>query len=137
MAGKSDYLTQQILNHLFRGTGIFAAPANTFIGLYTAAPTDAGGGTECAYGGYARVPVASIAGNWKDPGIATVNRVENLVDVVFPVNNGPSPETVVALGVFDALAGGNLLFWNTITNFTIERQMQPIIDVNTLIIADD
>lgn len=138
MAGKTNFLEEAILNHIFRGTDIGANLANTYIGLFTVAPDDAGaGGTEAAYGGYARVTVQSVAGNWKDPSSATQGRVENLIKIVFPVNNGPNAETIVAAGVFDAVSGGNLLYWNTLTNFLVNRQDQPLFDLNQLIVAED
>ena len=39
MAAMSDYLEQQILNHIFRNTAIFTPPANVFLALFTAAPS--------------------------------------------------------------------------------------------------
>lgn len=43
MAGFSTYLQQEILDHVV-GKTAYTMPA-VWVGLYTAAPTDAGGGT--------------------------------------------------------------------------------------------
>lgn len=138
MAGKADYLEHQLLNHIFRGSAIFAAPANTFIGLFTTLPNDAGaGGVETTYGGYARVTVASVAGSWKDPSIATQGQVENLAKIVFPVNIGPTAPLITGVGIFDAVSGGNLLYWADITDFTVEILMQPVFHENQLVVSED
>lgn len=47
------------------------APPAIYVGLYTAAPTDAGGGTECTGNGYARVQVTQADGSWSAPGGST------------------------------------------------------------------
>ena len=45
MSAASDYLESAIVNHIFR-TDSFAKPATVYIALFTAAPSDSGGGTE-------------------------------------------------------------------------------------------
>lgn len=77
----------------------------TYIGLYTVAPTDAGGGTECSGTSYARQSVSmGVSGN-----LAT-----NSGAVEFPVA-GSSWGTIVAAGIFDALSGGNLIAYGNLT----------------------
>ena len=54
MAGNlSNYLENKILDH-FLGTTSYTMPADVYVALYTAAPNDAGGGTEATGGSYAR-----------------------------------------------------------------------------------
>lgn len=43
------------------------APPAIYVGLFTAAPTDAGGGTECTGGSYARVQMTQADGTWGAP----------------------------------------------------------------------
>jgi len=51
MAGsKSDYLETAVIQHLFESD--FSAPTNMYVALYTAVPSDSGGGTECTGGAY-------------------------------------------------------------------------------------
>ena len=63
MAGSfSDYLEDKLLKHAFTNT-TYTPAATMYVGLYTAAPTDAGGGTEVSGGSYARVSVSfSVSG---------------------------------------------------------------------------
>ncbi|HEY9245638.1 MAG TPA: hypothetical protein VIO11_02215, partial [Candidatus Methanoperedens sp.] len=53
MAGMSDYLENKLIDHIFRARS-FTAPTQLWVGLLTAAPSDAGGGTEVSGGSYAR-----------------------------------------------------------------------------------
>jgi len=52
MAGKSDYLENKVLDHVLRNTS-YTPPATVYLGLFTANPTDAGGGTEVSGNAYA------------------------------------------------------------------------------------
>ncbi len=45
----SDYLEGKIIDYVLRG-GTFASPASVYLGLFTASPSDAGGGTEVSGG---------------------------------------------------------------------------------------
>lgn len=98
-------LNDLILNHLFR-TAAFAKPANLYFGLYTAAPTEAGGGTEVAGGSYARAAVACADASFAAPVLGD-GHTENSADIPFlaPTANWGA---VLAAGVFDAVSGGNL-----------------------------
>ena len=63
MAGKSDYLENKVLDHVLGG-GDYTRPATVYIGLYTATPSDSGGGTEVAGNGYDRADVTNNATNF-------------------------------------------------------------------------
>lgn len=109
MDAKSTYLENAILNHVLRNSAL-ASPATVYVALYTVAPTDAGGGTEVTGGSYARQAVtfaAPVAGVCTNSGAVT-----------FPsatANWG----TVVAMGIFDASSGGNLLYYGNLTTSKI------------------
>lgn len=110
MTAFSDYLEAQILNHIFRNTAIFAPPANVYIAAFTAAPSDAGGGTEVSGGSYARKQV-STTGEWTAPDAST--GTENVNVLTFPeatANWG----TITHIAIFDAATGGNMLFWGAL-----------------------
>jgi hypothetical protein len=49
----SDYLEDAVLDHVFRNTAL-TSPTTVYVALYTATPSDAGGGTEVSGGSYAR-----------------------------------------------------------------------------------
>ena len=104
MSALSNYLENEILDHMLGG-GDFTRPASVFIALFTAEPSDDGGGTEAAGGDYARVEVVNNLTNFP----ASVNGVKsNGTEISFP-SPGASWGTIKAVGVFDALSGGNLL----------------------------
>lgn len=85
-------------------------PTN-YVGLFTAAPTDAGGGTEVSGGSYARV--ATTGATWNaasgNPASAT-----NAATITFPTASA-SWGTVTHFGEFDAATAGNLLRWGALT----------------------
>lgn len=103
MAGKSTTHETAVLN-LLRATNITAA-ANVYAALYSAAPTDAGGGTEITGNGYAR----QLCGFAAPAG--TPRSVSNAADMLYPVQTPAAYANVVAVGVMDALTVGTLLYW--------------------------
>ena len=117
MSALSDYLENKLTDLIFRGQA-FSAPANLYVGLLTAAPSDAGGGTEVTGGSYARVTVAGSLANWAGTQSAgsttdssgTSGTTSNNAAINFPT---PSAGwgTVTHVGVYDAASGGNLLWY--------------------------
>jgi hypothetical protein len=117
MAGsKSNYLELKLLDHVLGG-GDYSRPATVYIALYTAAPTDAGGGTEVSGGSYVRTAVTNNNTNFP---AASGGAKSNGTDITF-VEATVSWGTVVAFAIFDAVSGGNMLYWGDLTvNKTIE-----------------
>lgn len=105
MSSFSDYLENKVLAHVFGGSP-YTAPATLYLALYTVAPTDAGGGTEVSGGSYARQTCAFTV---------TGNLASNTAAVEWPVATG-TWGTVVAVGIFDASASGNLLGYGNLTS---------------------
>jgi hypothetical protein len=117
MAGKSDYLENKVLD-LLLGAVSYTVPTTVYVALYTAAPTDAGGGTEVSGGGYARVAVTNNTTNFP---AASNGSKSNGTTISFPTATADWG-TVVAVGIFDAATAGNLLFWaNLTTSKTIQN----------------
>lgn len=131
MAGLSDKLENAFIDWFFRAqavglTGASAAagsgPANLYVGLLTAAPSDVGGGTEVSGGSYARVPVASALTAWagtQSAGSTTASsgtggQTSNNAAITFPAPTA-SWGVVTHFGVYDAATVGNLLFWVALT----------------------
>ena len=108
MAGFSDYLEDKVLDHVFGGTA-YTAPGTLYVGLYTAAPSDSGGGTEVSGGSYARKSMPAMTVSGTSPTEAT-----NGAAVEFVTATG-SWGTVTHVGVFDAVTTGNLLGWAALT----------------------
>lgn len=104
MAGNlSNYLENKVLDHIL-GTTSYTMPAGVYVALYTASPSDTGGGTEVSGGSYARQSATFTS--------ASSGATSNTSNIDF--NNMPAC-TVVAVGIFDASTSGNLLVWGTLT----------------------
>lgn len=102
MAGKTTTHEASVLNVL-RATNI-TAPANVYVALFTAAPSDAGGGTEVSTGAYARQLCGFAAPS------GTPRSVVNAADILYPIATaGYGPVTHFA--IMDALTVGNMLYW--------------------------
>ncbi len=107
MAGSfNDYTENKVLDHILK-TASFTVPTNIYIALFTAAPTDSGGGTEVTGGSYARV----LHNSWD---AAAAGASENTGAITF-VEATASWGTVVAFALFDAVSGGNMLAWGDLT----------------------
>tara|TARA_R100000951_G_scaffold88181_2_gene76166 strand:+ start:834 stop:1226 length:393 start_codon:yes stop_codon:yes gene_type:complete len=107
MAALSDYAEKLLLDFLMT-TGTATRPTNWYVALFTAAPNDAGGGTEVSAGGYARQSVAFSAA--ASPGGTTSNTGE-----VSYTASGGDYGTVTHMGIFDASSSGNLLWHGALT----------------------
>lgn len=85
--------------------GAVTRPTAWYLGLFTAAPGEAGGGTEVSGGGYVRKAVTfSVSGN-----LAT-----NSAAVEFDVATADWG-TITDIAVFDASTGGNQIAYATLT----------------------
>lgn len=102
MAEMSDYLESALINHVLRNVP-FTSPTTVYVSLHSASPTDVGG-SELSGNGYARQSAAFDA-----PG-ATDGLTQNTAQVKFTAAGGDWSEAT-HLGIYDALTGGNLLFW--------------------------
>lgn len=122
MSSFSDYTENAVLNHLFRNVAL-TSPTTVYLALYTAAPTDAGGGTQVSGAGYARQTIQF--------GAPSGGVISNTSAVSFTATGG-NYGTVVAVGIFDALTVGNLLAWDDITSAVIndgDTLLFPIGDI--------
>ena len=94
----------ETLEWLFTSTTV-TRPTAWYIGLYTVAPTDTGGGTEVSGNAYTRKVVAlSVTGDTATNGSA----------VEWATATG-TWGTVVAVGIFDASTSGNLIAYGNLT----------------------
>ncbi len=108
MAGLTTYAQQKLLDHLVGKTS-FTMPS-TWVGLFTATPSDAGGGTECTGGSYARKSTAGT--DWT---AASGTTTSNAVAITFVTPTGSWGGTATHFGLFDAATVGNLLGWAALT----------------------
>lgn len=106
MASISDYAENLYVNATF-GNTTFTRPATFYIAMYTAAPSDSGGGTEVVGGAYARQAVVTGASSrWA---AAVGGLTENLDLITFPTPTA-NWGTLTHSALFDALTGGNMWF---------------------------
>ncbi len=104
MAGNlTNYLENKLIDH-FLGTTTYTKPSAVYVGLFTVAPSDAGGGTEVTGGSYARQAATFTA--------ASSGATSNDANVDF---TGMPAVTTVAIGIFDNITSGNMLLYGTLT----------------------
>ena len=111
---RTIYLANELLGNMFNGSTPYTYPSTLYIALFTVAPADNGtGGTECPDSSYARYPVA-IPGSPANFTTASGGSVANAV--AFPIYT-PSSSTasLVAVGIYDALTSGHLLYAGTLS----------------------
>lgn len=107
MAGLSNYAEDLVLDWLFT-TNSATRPTSWYVGLYTVAPGEGGGGTEVSGNSYAR-EAATFTVSGTAPTTA-----ENSVAIEFPTATG-TWGTIVAAGIFDASTSGNLIAFADLT----------------------
>lgn len=122
MTASSDYFENKMIDQIFRAQA-FSFPATLYIGLLTAAPSDTGGGTEVSGGSYARQGVACSLANWAGTQSAGSTTASSGTGATTSNNNVityPTPSanwgTVTHFGIYDAVSGGNLIFWGPLSS---------------------
>lgn len=108
MSSFSDYTENKVCELIVGKTG-FTTPT-AYVALFTAAPSDSGGGTECTGGSYAR---KSTAGS--DWGAASGGVIANSAAITFVTPSG-SWGTATHFALFDASTVGNMLAWAPLTS---------------------
>jgi hypothetical protein len=108
MSSFSDYTENLVLNWLFT-TNSATRPTAWYVGLFTAAPSDTGGGTEVTGNGYARVATGTISVSGTDT-LAT-----NAAAIEFAAASGGNWGTITHAAIFDASTSGNMLAWAQLT----------------------
>lgn len=113
MAGSaSDYLEKKLIDAVLGQTAL-PTITNVHVALFTAAPSDTGGGTEVTGGSYGRVQVTNNTTNW--PNASGVTAAKSNGTAITFTTASASWGTVVAFGLFDASTSGNLLFWGDLS----------------------
>jgi hypothetical protein len=130
----TTYLGNKLLDWLWRGQ-VRTAPSSVYAALMTATGTAGSAGTEvAAVGGYARPAIACNAASWEDTqnaggGVAssgTTDETETEADTTWPT---PSADwgTVTAMELYDALSGGNRLWWSALNAAKTLLAGQPVV----------
>jgi hypothetical protein len=105
MSSFTDYTENLVLNYLFT-TNSATRPTAWYVGLFTAAPSDTGGGTEVTGSGYARVATGTITVSGTSPTTAT-----NAAAIEFAAASGGDWGAIGWAAIFDADTGGNMIAW--------------------------
>ena len=116
MSAMSNFLENALVDLILRGQAL-TLPGTLHVALFTAAPSDAGGGTEVAGGSYARVGITRALASWSGTqgdsttvaSSGTGGVTKNNATITFPA---PTADwgTVTHFAIFDAASGGNLIF---------------------------
>ena len=107
MAALSDHAENLLLNYLMT-TDSVTRPTAWYVGLFTAAPSDSGGGTEVTGNGYSRQ-----SATW-DTASGTGGTTANSADISFTASGG-NWGTITHIAIHDAATGGNLLWHGAMT----------------------
>jgi hypothetical protein len=102
MSALSNHAEKLLLDWLMT-SGTATRPTSWHLALFTAAPSDSGGGTELSGNGYSRKTIAFAAAS--SPGGTT----DNTGQVSFTAAGGDWG-TITHIGIFDASTSGNLLW---------------------------
>lgn len=107
---KSSYLENAFLRQMFAAVA-GPSPATVYLALFTTLPAPAGG-VEATGGGYARLAIPCDGAHWTVTGNVVTNAVEfDMFTASGTVSGGAS---MVGFGLYDSLAGGNLLFYGPV-----------------------
>ena len=108
MSSFTNYTENLVLTWLLT-TGSATRPTAWFVGLFTAAPSDTGGGTEVSGSGYARKATGTITVS------GTATTATNAAAVEFDPASGGNWGTITHAAIFDASTGGNMIAWAQLT----------------------
>ena len=114
MSSFSDYTENLVLTWLLTDSSA-TRPTAWYVGLFTAAPSDTGGGTEVSGNGYTRISAAfTVSGT--SPTVAT-----NSSAIEFPTDTTANWGTITHIALFTASTSGTMLAWAELaTSKTIE-----------------
>jgi len=107
MSALSDYAEKLLLDWMMT-TGSATRPTAWYVALYTAAPSDSGGGTEVSGNGYSRQSATF------DAATSGAGTTSNAGAVAFTASGG-NWGTITHIGIHDASTSGNLLWSGSMT----------------------
>ena len=108
MSSFTNYTENLVLTWLLT-TGSATRPTAWYVGLFTAAPSDTGGGTEVSGSGYAREATGTITVS------GTATTATNAAAIEFDPASGGNWGTITHAAIFDASTGGNMIAWAQLT----------------------
>lgn len=106
MGSFTNYTEKLVLNSMC-GNGGPLASISMWVGLFTAAPSDASGGTEATGGSYAR----KTSGAWT----SCTAGVDNVATIAFAAASNTWGGTLTHFALLDDSATGNMIVWAALT----------------------
>lgn len=125
MGNFSTFLKNKILDHICNGTS-YSAPGTLYVALFTANPTNAGGGTEVStsnWTNYARIGKTANTTNFP---AASAGAVSNGTIVDFGTAATTGNQTITGFGIYDASTAGNLLMWHDLSPDVVVQNGNPV-----------
>lgn len=132
----TSYFEDLVLDAIFGDDAASNLPSVYYIGLFTSAPDDGGGGDEVSSvgTGYSRVMLTNNSTNWP---MATSGQKVNGVKIQFPMALAPWGD-ITDFALFDEATDGNMLVYGEVTVPTSpDIGNAPFFAVSTLSISCD
>lgn len=128
-SSKTIYMEKKHLDEDFGGQ-VWSAPATLYMALFTARGTtaQAAAGTnfvEATGGGYARKAVPNNLVSWVAATSSFPSQKSNAIKIDFGTPTA-SWGIITCVGVYDALAGGNLLYWGDLSGSVAADAGTPV-----------
>ena len=108
MSSFTNYTENLLLTYLLTA-GSVTRPTAWYVGLFTSAPSDAGGGTEVSGSGYTRMSTGTMTVS------GTVTSAVNAAAIEFPAASGGNWGAITHAAILDASTSGTMLAWAPLT----------------------
>jgi len=117
----TSYLRKKLGDHSI-GKAAFTMPTTVYVGLFKAAPGDAGSlASEVTGGSYARIAITSLMGAFDS--VVGISANGSTITFATPTADWG---TIVAVGIMDALTVGNMLYQESTPARTILNGGRPV-----------
>lgn len=133
MGSKTNYLENEVLDHVLRGE-TYTAPTAVYSALFTVIPDDTTGGTEVTTTDSSYTRVLTTMGT---AGATITGQSVNIGAVNFATITAGATITIVGWGILDAATAGNLLYWATVATTTLEVGDQATFPIGNIVITED
>ena len=107
MTALSNYLENELIDHILRNAAYSSPGTAIWISLYTNSQGDSDSGTEVSGSGYARIQCTG----WDAP---SNGATANTAEIDFGTASGGAWGTITSVGIKDSSTAGNLLFYGNL-----------------------
>lgn len=108
MSSFTNYTENLLLNYLLTANAV-TRPTQWYVGLFTSAPSDTGGGTEVSGSGYTRMSTGTMTIS------GTATSAVNAAAIEFPAASGGNWGAITHAAILDASTSGTMLAWAPLT----------------------